>query len=241
MATPEPLLVLASVESGYGQSQVLRGLNLSVGAGEVVGLLGRNGMGKTTTLRTVMGLNRAWSGTIRFDGSRIERLATGEIARRGVALVPDTRRIFGSLSVKENLLVAAQKPAAAAGVAWAYDTVVAVFPRLAERQSNMGNELSGGEQQMLAIGRGLMANPALLLIDEAFEGLAPLIRSAIGDVLKRIAGLGQSILLVDSEADRVAALADRIVILELGRVVWEGDAETFRSAAADLKLTYLGV
>ena len=241
MATPEPLLELDHVVSGYGLSVVLREVSFSVHASEVIGMFGRNGMGKTTAMRTIMGLERARSGSIRFCGERIETLAPDAIARSGLALVPETRRIFGSLSVIENLEVAQKPPRHPGGHTWTVDEVIDLFPRLGERSRNMGNHLSGGEQQMLAIGRGLMANPALLLIDEAFEGLAPIVRSEIGAVLQQLVSTGQSIVLVDSEADRVAALADRILILELGRVAWEGSSDDFESSSAELKRAYLGV
>ena len=208
------------IEAAYGAAQVLFDVSFAVGEGEVVTLLGRNGMGKTTTISTIMGLMPAARGQISFGGRRLDGLPPYRVAQAGLGLVPEGRQIFPTLNVEENLIATA---AARFGrPRWRLDDIYAMFPRLAERRRNMGNQLSGGEQQMLAIGRGLMTNPKLLILDEATEGLAPLIRNEIWSSLKRLKDEGQAILLVDKHIDALLKLADRHVVIEKGRVVWSG-------------------
>jgi len=217
------LLSIHGLETAYGASQVLFGLDFEVRAGEVVTLLGRNGMGKTTTLRSILGLTPTRGGSITFRGERIERERPDRIARRGLALVPEGRQIFPNLSVRENL-EAFECNRAGSAEPWNVKRVMDLFPRLAERASNMGNQLSGGEQQMLAIGRALVTNPHLLILDEATEGLAPLVREEIWRCLARLREAGQTILVVDKYVERLIGLADRHAILERGRVAWQGSS-----------------
>jgi branched-chain amino acid transport system ATP-binding protein len=233
------LLRVGGLTGFYGASQALFGMELSVDAGEVATLMGRNGMGKTTTVHAIMGLLPERQGTIEFDGHRLDRLPAYRIARLGLGLVPEGRQIFPNLSVRENLVAASANRLGRASP-WTIERVFEFFPRLGERQRNGGNQLSGGEQQMLAIGRALMTNPRLLILDEATEGLAPLIRQEIWSCLARLKGEGQAILVIDKNVGALLPLADRHHIVEKGRVVWTG-----RSAelAADLELQhkYLGV
>ena len=232
------MLAVQNLQAGYGPAQVLFDVSFTVGAGEVVTLLGRNGMGKTTTIRTVMGLLRARGGDARFEGERLIALPPYRIAQRGLGLVPEGRQVFPTLSVEENLTATA---AARHGKArWTLRRVYDFFPRLAERRSNMGNQLSGGEQQMLAIGRALMTNPKLLILDEAAEGLAPLIRAEIWACLAKLKTEGQAILLVDKHLDALTKIADRHVVIEKGHVVWTG---TSAALAADpsVRTKYLQV
>src|SRR3954470_21853991 len=232
----DALLELSNVETAYGRSQVLFGISLAIAAGQMVTLMGRNGMGKTTTVRSIMGLTPARSGSIRFKCEEIAALAPYRIAQRGIGLVPEGRRIFPNLTVRENLLAtAAAKPDG-----WTLDKVHALFPRLAERAGSMGNQLSGGEQQMLAIARALMTNPQLLILDEATEGLAPLVRAEIWDCLQRLKTDGQSILLVDKHLDAMTKIADRHVVVEKGHVVWSGDSVALKADPA-IRQRYLGV
>ncbi len=228
------MLQIEGVEAGYGQGRVLFGLSLSAMAGEVVSLIGRNGMGKTTTVRTILGLLRPAAGEITFHGTAIHRLAPNVIARMGIGLVPEGRRIFPSLTVEENL-VATARPGA-----WTLARVVELFPRLGERRRQSARTLSGGEQQMLAVGRALMTNPRLLILDEATEGLAPLIRAEIWRCLHELKALNQTILVIDKNLAEMASLVDRHNILEKGRVVWSGTPAEL-SADADLAHRYLGV
>jgi branched-chain amino acid transport system ATP-binding protein len=233
------LLRAERLETAYGASQVLFGVSLEVRAGEVVTLLGRNGMGKTTTIRSVLGLTPPRAGSVTFRGQRIETRSPDAIARLGIALVPEGRQIFPNLSVKENLAAFA---ANRAGVRepWTLDRVFAFFPRLAERAAHLGNQLSGGEQQMLAIGRALMTNPHLLLLDEATEGLAPLIRNEVWHCLAALKQAGQTILVIDKYVERLIAIADRHLILERGRVVWQGSSAEL-DADHSIWHRYLGV
>ena len=233
------LLEVQDLEAAYGASQVLFKVNLGVRDGEAVTLLGRNGMGKTTTIRSIMGLTPARAGTIRFRGERIERAAPDRIARMGVALVPEGRQIFPNLSVRENLVAFAGNRSGRAEP-WTPERVLEFFPRLAERVHNMGNELSGGEQQMLAIGRALVTNPHLLILDEATEGLAPLVREEIWGCLGRLRAAGQTILVVDKYIERLVKLADRHTIIERGRVAWQGSSAEL-DADRGLWHRYLGV
>jgi branched-chain amino acid transport system ATP-binding protein len=223
----------------YGSSQALFGMELSVDAGEVVTLMGRNGMGKTTTVSAIMGLLPASRGTIEFAGTRVEHLPSFRIARLGLGLVPEGRQIFPNLSVRENLLAAAANRDSR-GTPWTLQRVHEFFPRLSERQRNMGNQLSGGEQQMLAIGRALMTNPKLLILDEATEGLAPLIRQEIWACLERLKRDGQAILVIDKNVGNLIKLADRHHIVEKGRVVWAGTSDAL-ARDSELQHRYLGV
>jgi branched-chain amino acid transport system ATP-binding protein len=214
------MLHVETLKAAYGAAQVLFDVSFSVGEGEMVTLLGRNGMGKTTTISTIMGLMPAAGGRIAFDGAELGGLPPYRIAQAGLGLVPEGRQIFPTLNVEENLIATA---AARFGAPrWRLADVYELFPSLAERRRNMGNQLSGGEQQMLAIGRSLMTNPKLLILDEATEGLAPLIRNEIWTNLKRLKAEGQAILLVDKHIDALLKLADRHVVIEKGHVVWSG-------------------
>ncbi|MFN0304878.1 MAG: ABC transporter ATP-binding protein [Burkholderiales bacterium] len=233
------VLRVEQMDTAYGTSQVLFGISLEVRRGEVVTLLGRNGMGKSTTIRSIMGLTPPRAGAIVFRGTRIDREPTDRIARMGVALVPEGRQIFPNLTVRENLIAFAANRSATK-TPWTFERVVALFPRLAERTQNMGNQLSGGEQQMLAIGRALMTNPHLLVLDEATEGLAPLIREEIWRCLQSLKEAGQTILVIDKYIERLVRLADRHTIIERGRVMWQGDS-TALNADRGLWHRYLGV
>jgi branched-chain amino acid transport system ATP-binding protein len=213
------MLSVSNLQASYGAAQVLFDVTFEVGAGEVVTLLGRNGMGKTTTVKTVMGLLPPRGGAIRFDGKAVAGLAPYRVAQVGIGLVPEGRQIFPNLTVEENLVATA---ASRFGSRWTLERVYELFPRLKERRGNMGNQLSGGEQQMLAIGRALMTNPKLLILDEATEGLAPLIRHEIWSCLKRLKAEHQAILVIDKNVDALCTFADRHVIIEKGRVAWTG-------------------
>ncbi|HJQ58633.1 MAG TPA: ABC transporter ATP-binding protein, partial [Vineibacter sp.] len=218
---PAPMLQVGGLVSAYGESQVLFGMEFEIAAGEVVTLMGRNGMGKTTTVHSVMGIVPPRGGSIRLEARDIAGLPSHQIARLGLGLVPEGRQIFPNLTVRENLVAAAANRDGRAEP-WTLARVFDFFPRLAERQANMGNQLSGGEQQMLAIGRALMTNPRLLILDEATEGLAPLIRQEIWGCLRRLKGEGQAILVIDKNVGALIGLADRHYIVEKGRVVWSG-------------------
>jgi branched-chain amino acid transport system ATP-binding protein len=216
------MLSVYSLASGYGPAKVLFDVSFTVKAGEVVTLIGRNGMGKTTTIRTIMGLLSPSSGRMVFEGERLNGLPPYRIAQAGIGLVPEGRQVFPTLTVEENLVATA---AARFGPPrWTLAGVYELFPVLSERRRNQGNELSGGEQQMLAIGRALMTNPKLLILDEATEGLAPLIRAEIWACLARLKAEGQAILLVDKHLDPLLRLADHHVVIEKGSVVWTGDS-----------------
>ncbi len=231
--------MLEGVVAGYGESQVLNGIGFRVGAGQAVTLLGRNGMGKTTTVRAIMGLIRPSAGHIRFDGQDITGDPPYRIAQRGIGLVPEGRQIFPTLSVEENLVATAANRTGGAP-RWDLPAIYALFPRLAERRRQSGAKLSGGEQQMLAIGRALMTNPRLLILDEATEGLAPLIRAEIWQVLAKLRSEGQAILLIDKNLAAVMRLADWHVVIEKGRVVWQGDSAAL-AATPEIRDTYLHV
>ncbi len=233
----DSVLEVSGIETCYGLSQVLFGVSLGIGSGEMVTLMGRNGMGKTTTVRSIMGLTPARAGAIRFMGDDIRGLPAYRVAKRGIGLVPEGRQIFPNLTVRENLLATA---VARDGAAWTLDTVYRLFPRLAERADSMGNQLSGGEQQMLAIGRALMTNPRLLILDEATEGLAPLIRAEIWRCLARLKESGLAILVIDKNVDTLIRVADHHFLIERGRVVWSGDSAAL-AAAPDVQHRYLGV
>jgi branched-chain amino acid transport system ATP-binding protein len=233
------LLEVAGLAAGYGQSQVLFGVDLRVRAGEVATLLGRNGMGKTTTLRALLGLLPVRGGTVRFRGERIDGRSPDRIARAGIALVPEGRQIFPNLTVEENLLAFADNRCSAAQP-WTASRVYELFPRLQERRRNLGNQLSGGEQQMLAIGRALMTNPHLLILDEATEGLAPLVREEIWRCLQALSRAGQTILVIDKYVERLIAFAHQHTIVERGRVVWRGASATL-DADHSIWHRYLGI
>lgn len=217
------LLEINDLEVAYGPSQVLFGINLAMAEGEAATLLGRNGMGKTTTLRALCGLEPVRAGSIRFAGERIDGWRPDRIGRAGIALVPEGRQCFPNLTVDEHL-VAFFANRRGVATPWTPARVYELFPRLAERRKNLGNQLSGGEQQMLAIGRALVTNPRLLVLDEATEGLAPLIRDEIWACLGRLRGEGQSVLVVDKYVEKLIALADRHTIIERGQVVWSGSS-----------------
>jgi branched-chain amino acid transport system ATP-binding protein len=237
--TEAPLLELRDVETSYGLSRVLFGVSLAVAAGEMVSLMGRNGMGKTTTVRSIMGLTPAAAGSIRFAGAEIAPLPAYRVAKLGIGLVPEGRQLFPNLTTRENLVATAADRGRAAQP-WTLDRVWALFPRLAERADSMANLLSGGEQQMLAIGRALMTNPRLLILDEATEGLAPLIRDEIWRCLEKLRAAGQSILLIDKNLAAIARIADRHYFIERGRIVWSGTSRDLASAP-EVAHRYLGV
>jgi len=226
------LLNIKDIEVFYGHSQALFGVSLSIGIGEVVALMGRNGMGKTTTIHTLCRMVKHRAGEIQFVGVNIDKMPSHKVAQLGVGLVPEGRRCFSNLTVEENLLAAAR------GEEWTLEKVYALFPRLNERQNQQANTLSGGEQQMLAIGRALMTNPLLLVLDEATEGLAPVIREEIWRAIAELKSRGQSILIVDKTLAELLPLADHCVILERGQTVWTGAPDALSPELAD---RYLGV
>ncbi|MBL8334958.1 MAG: ABC transporter ATP-binding protein [Rubrivivax sp.] len=232
------MLQVQALQAGYGRSPVLFGVDLQVGRGEIVGLLGRNGMGKTTLVRSVMGLVRPTAGHVRWDGQDVTGQPAHRVARLGLALVPEGRQVFANLSVQEHLSAFHRGGSGTEG--WTPERLFELFPRLGERRHHMGNELSGGEQQMLAIARALVTNPRLLLLDEATEGLAPLVREEIWRVLTVLREAGHAMLVVDKYVRRLIAIADRHVILEKGRVVWAGSSAEL-DADRGLWRRYLGV
>lgn len=233
------LLSLEDVTTGYGPSQVLYGMSFAIRPGEAASLLGRNGMGKTTTLRAIFGQLPIWSGEIRFLGERINGMPTERIAQMGLALVPEGRQIFPNLTVEENLIAFSANRSGSAEP-WTLERVYAMFPRLKERASNMGNQLSGGEQQMLAIGRALLTNPHLLVLDEATEGISPLIRREIWTVLGQIKESGQSILVIDKYLKELVRVTDHHTFIEKGRNMWAGDTTTLANSP-ELWERYMGV
>src|SRR6202171_3139510 len=239
MADAAPLLAVEGIETCYGLSQVLFGLSLQVRSGEMVAMMGRNGMGKTTTIRSILGLTPARAGAVRFAGVEVRKLPSFRIAQLGIGLVPEGRQIFPNLTVRENL-VAASGNRLGSGGSSNIEEIHALLPRLAERGNNMGGTLSGGEQQMLAVGRALMTNPRLLILDEATEGLAPLIREEIWNCLSLLKAQGQSVLVIDKNVANLSRIADRHYIIERGRAVWSGtSAEVI--AERGLQHRYLGV
>ncbi|MGQ0686938.1 ABC transporter ATP-binding protein [Bradyrhizobium sp.] len=235
----DTLLEIDGIETCYGLSQVLFGLQLTIRSGEMIALMGRNGMGKTTTIRSIMGLTPARAGAIRFAGEDVRKLPSYKIAQLGIGLVPEGRQIFPNLTVRENL-VAASGNRRGARDPWTLEKIYALFPRLSERSTNMGVTLSGGEQQMLAIGRALMTNPMLLILDEATEGLAPLIREEIWSCLSMLKSQGQSVLVIDKNVGNLAKIADRHYMIERGRTVWSGTSEQLL-AEPELQHRYLGI
>jgi branched-chain amino acid transport system ATP-binding protein len=233
------MLELEGVETYYGAIQALFGMSFVCAEGQVTTLLGRNGMGKTTTVGSIIGTLPSRSGEIRFDGKRINGRPAFEVAQLGIGLVPEGRQVFPNLSVRENLIATAANFSGSSDP-WVLDKVLEFFPRLRERLDNRGSQLSGGEQQMLAIGRALMLNPRLLILDEATEGLAPLIRQEIWRRLEQLKQTGLTILLIDKNIDEMAQIADRHFIIEKGRVMWQGDSSEL-SMNAELKSRYLGI
>lgn len=233
------MLELNHVESYYGTIQALFGMSLQCKEGQVTTLIGRNGMGKTTTVSSILGTLRSRSGEIKFEGNVISGRPAYEVAQMGIGLVPEGRQIFPNLSVLENLVATAANYSGSSNP-WDLDKVLEFFPRLSERLDNMGNQLSGGEQQMLAIGRALMLNPKLLILDEATEGLAPLIRQEIWRRLEQLKETGLTILLIDKNIDEFADIADQHYIVEKGQVVWQGNSDQL-TADAELKSRYLGI
>jgi len=228
------MLELRNVETAYGASQVLFGVTLEVAASQVVSLLGRNGMGKTTTVKSIMGLCTPKAGTIQFQGKAMRGLPSYRIAKAGIGLVPEGRQVFPNLTVRENLVATGTRGA------WTLGRVFDLFPQLQARQSNYGNQLFGGEQQMLAIGRALMTNPRLLILDEATEGLAPLIRQEIYRSIERLKADGLSILVIDKDVRALTRVADKHYVLEKGRVVWSGSSAEL-AADRNVQHRYLGV
>jgi len=233
------MLELENIETFYGTIQALFGMSLRCEAGQVTTLIGRNGMGKTTTVGSIMGTLASRNGEIRFDGVSIRGRPAYRVAQLGIGLVPEGRQIFPNLNVRENLLATAANYSGSDDP-WTLDKVLEFFPRLHERLANQGSQLSGGEQQMLAIGRALMLNPRLLILDEATEGLAPLIRQEIWRRLEQLKQSGLTILLIDKNIDEFAHIADRHFIVEKGQVVWQGDSDSL-GADAQLKARYLGI
>jgi branched-chain amino acid transport system ATP-binding protein len=233
------MLLVQGLETAYGLSQVLFGVDLKVDPGEVVTLLGRNGMGKTTTVRAIMGIVPSRTGTVAFEGRSLRGLPSFRIAQAGLGLVPEGRQVFPNLTVRENLVATAANRAGRAHP-WTVEKAFALFPQLAERRRHLGNQLSGGEQQMLAIARALMTNPRLLILDEATEGLAPMIRSEIYRSIERLKGAGLAILIIDKDVKALTRIADRHYVLEKGRVVWTG-ASAALAANRDVQHRYLGV
>ena len=228
------MLEVRDLQTSYGRSQVLFGIDLNIGKAEVVSLLGRNGMGKTTTVRSIMGISRAQAGSIRFESRELTSLPSYRIAQAGLGLVPEGRQVFPNLTVHENLVATARKGP------WNQEQVFTLFPHLEARRGNYGNQLSGGEQQMLAIGRALMTNPRLLILDEATEGLAPLIRAEIYRSIESLKAQGLSILVIDKDVRALTRVADRHYVLEKGRVVWSGSSPEL-AASRDVQHKYLGV
>jgi len=233
------MLIVEQIETFYGSSQVLFGVSLEVHAGEVVTLLGRNGMGKSTTIKSIMGLTPVTQGRITFNGVETQHLPSYQVARKGLGLVPEGRQIFPNLTVLENILVGAAHRGGREDP-YTVDEVLEIFPRLAERLKHYGNQLSGGEQQMLAVVRALMTTPKLLILDEATEGLAPLVRKEIWSGLGILKARGQSILVIDKNLDALMRLADRHYVMEKGEVVWSGATSEIANNE-ELKSRYLGV
>jgi branched-chain amino acid transport system ATP-binding protein len=233
------MLSVDAIEAAYERNQVLFGTTFEVGRGEVVALMGRNGMGKTTSVHCIVGVVRPLGGRILFDGVPLDGLPPHRIARHGIALVPEGRQIFPTLTVRENLVATAANYGELS-TPWTIERVFELFPQLRERRNQLGGTLSGGEQQMLAIGRALMLSPKLLILDEATEGLAPLIREEIWSCLRRLKALGHSILVIDKNLDEMADLIERAYVMEKGRIVWQGAASALMHNE-ELKLAYLGV
>ena len=233
------MLEMEGLDAFYGQSQALFGMSLSVEAGQVVSLMGRNGMGKTTTIRSIMGLIRPRGGSLSFQGQDLIGLAPYKVAQLGLGLVPEGRQIFPNLTVRENL-VATARTGQGTSKPWTLDRVYELFPRLEDRRGSMGNQLSGGEQQMLAVGRALTPHQTLLLLDEATEGLAPLIRDEIWSCLSALKSAGQAILIIDKNVETLTEICDHHFIVEKGHLVWNGNSDELR-ANPEIQQQYLGV
>jgi len=233
------MLAVDNLEAAYGASQVLFGVSLNVSAGEAVTLLGRNGMGKTTTVRAIMGILPAKAGAVAFDRRPLRGLPSYRVARTGIGLVPEGRQVFPNLTVRENLVATAANRAGRPDP-WTLEKVYALFPQLEERSRHYGNQLSGGEQQMLAVARALMTNPKLLILDEATEGLAPLVRAEIYRSIERLKAGGLAILIIDKDVGALTRIADRHYVLEKGRVVWSGDSGQL-AASREVQQRYLGI
>jgi len=236
----KPLLKVSGLRAGYGAAQVLFGVDMAMAEGEVITLLGRNGMGRSTTIKCLFGLLEPKAGEIEFGGKRTERLQPHQIAKLGLGLVPEGRQIFPNLTVEENLVATARSNAANGLKPWTLERVYGFFPRLQERRNNLGSQLSGGEQQMLAIGRALLTNPKLVVLDEATEGLAPLIRTEIWNALAGLKAEGLSLIVIDKNLGPLLELADRHFVLEKGVVVWSGTSDQLRADPAIVH-EYLGV
>jgi branched-chain amino acid transport system ATP-binding protein len=236
----QTLLKVSSLHASYGRAQVLFGVDLSVSVGEVVTLLGRNGMGRSTTIKCLFGLLQPTNGLIEFQGERVENLQSFQIARKGLGLVPEGRQVFPNLTVEENLIATARDNKDSQLKPWTLDRVYQFFPRLRERKNNLGSQLSGGEQQMLAIGRALMTNPTLMVLDEATEGLAPLIRTEIWNALGELKSEGLSLIVIDKNLGPLLELADRHFVMEKGKVVWSGNSNELK-ANSQIVHEYLGV
>ena len=236
----QKLLKVSNLHASYGRAQVLFGVDISVSKGEVVTLLGRNGMGRSTTIKCLFGLLQSSNGLIEFKGQRVDNLPSFQIARKGLGLVPEGRQVFPNLTVEENLIATARDNKDSQLKPWTLDRVYQFFPRLRERQKNLGSQLSGGEQQMLAIGRALMTNPSLMVLDEATEGLAPLIRTEIWNALSELKAEGLSLIVIDKNLGPLLDLADRHFVMEKGKVVWSGNSNELK-ADARIVHEYLGV
>ncbi len=235
------MLELQDVHSYYGTSHILQGVTFTVPQGKCVALLGRNGAGKTTTIHTISGLVKSKLGTITFNDKQVQALPTHQISRRGIGLVPQGRRIFPSLTIRENLMMPAQKRKGnSQAVNWDIDKVYELFPILKERENNMGTQLSGGQQQMLAIGRALMTNPQFLLMDEPSEGLAPVIIDQVGEIVVKLKETGLSILMVEQNISLACQVADEILIMNKGTIVWNGTPDELLENK-DVQHKYLGV
>ncbi len=239
MSAVTPMIEVENLQTYYGASHVLHGVSFHVNPGETVCLMGRNGMGKTTTLRSIIGLTPPRHGTVKVEGTNVTGWPAHRVVKKGIAFVPENRGIFPNLSVRENLIMAS-RPNRQGRVDWSFERVVETFPRLGERLDNMGNQLSGGEQQMLTIGRALMTNPDLLILDEATEGLAPLIRKEIWSVIKTIKATGIASIVVDKDVKSLLEISDRGLIMVKGRIVHDGPAAEL-AANPELHVRYLGV
>lgn len=239
MSGVTPLLSVENLHTYYGASHVLHGVSFHVNPGETVCLMGRNGMGKTTTLRSILGLTQPRHGTVKVDGKTVTGTPPHRVVRLGIGFVPENRGIFPNLSVRENLIMAA-RAGRGGRLDWTFERILQTFPRLGERLDNMGNQLSGGEQQMLTIGRSLMTNPDLLILDEATEGLAPLIRKEIWSVIRTIKATGIASIVVDKDVKSLLEISDRGLIMVKGRIVHDGTAAEL-AANPDLHVKYLGV
>jgi branched-chain amino acid transport system ATP-binding protein len=237
--SPTPILAAQDLHVYYGSSHILHGMSVSIAPGEAVSLIGRNGMGKTTLLRAIVGLTPPRRGTVAIAGADMTGGPAHRVARAGVAMVPEGRGIFPTLTVREHLVMSA-RPGPGGRADWTLDRILALFPRLAERSGNLGLQLSGGEQQMLSIGRALMTNPTLLLLDEATEGLAPLVRKEIWAVVRAVKAAGVATLVVDKDIRALATVTDRSIVLAKGRVVFEGKTADL-AARPELLNRYLGV